>query len=122
MLRLTSTNGAAIYFAPSAVEAVWTGPGGPATVFTGNESFSVRESAAEVVALIESAAHPAADADYAPLVDAARRLVAWMDTPTPWAKGTDLAVAMQRLGDEHDRIVESLRSALAAIAAVEEGR
>ena len=28
---------------------------------------------------------------------------------------TDRAVAMQRLGNEHDRIVESLRSALAAL-------
>lgn len=101
MLRLTSTNGAAIYFAPSAVEAVWTGPGGPATVFTGNESFSVRESAAEVVALIESAAHPAADADYAPLVDAARRLVEWQDSAD-----VDL--------DAHEQIVEAARAALAA--------
>lgn len=115
MIKLTSTNEAPIYFAPSAVEAVWTGPGGPATVFTGNESFSVRESAAEVVALIESSRQPAADADYAPLVDAARRLVAWMDTPTPWSKDADRAVVMQRIGNEHDRIVESLRAALDAV-------
>ena len=98
MLRLTSTNGAAIYFAPSAVEAVWTGPGGPATVFTGNESFSVRESAAEVVALIESSRQPA---DYAPIVDAARRLVEWQDSAD-----VDL--------DAHEQIVEAARAALAA--------
>jgi uncharacterized protein YlzI (FlbEa/FlbD family) len=122
MLRLTSTNGTAIYFAAPAVSIVMTGPGGTTTVAASGEFLSVRESVEDVVRMIAEASHPAAEEDYAPLVDAARRMVAWMDTPTPWAKGTDLAVAMQRLGDEHDRIVESLRSALAALPKSEVGR
>ena len=75
MTKLTSTDGTAIHFAAPAVSIVMTGPGGTTTVAASGEFLSVRESPEEVVRLIESSRQPA---DYAPLVDAARRLVEFL--------------------------------------------
>ncbi|MCE5247625.1 hypothetical protein LLG88_12005 [bacterium] len=79
MIRLTLDGGLPLYVAPRAVSSVVTETdGGTAVVMVGSERFGVHEPAEVVVRLIESAARPAADADYAPLVDAAKRLVAFL--------------------------------------------
>lgn len=75
MHKFKGANGTPVYVDPQAIAMVRLGERGDVTWLTlrgTNDEWGVRESPEEVVALIESAARPAADADYAPLVDAAR--------------------------------------------------
>jgi leucyl aminopeptidase (aminopeptidase T) len=81
MHKFKGANGTPFYVDPQAIAMVRLGERGDVTWLTlrgTNDEWGVRESPEEVVALIESAARPAADADYAPLVDAARRLVEFL--------------------------------------------
>lgn len=104
MLKLTSPNGQPYYVVAEAIAAVYPATSGEGTyVALYDDAYSVRESAEEVVALIESPRQPA---DYAPIVDAARRLVEWQDSAD-----VDL--------DAHEQIVEAARTALAALPARE---
>ena len=78
MLKLTLRYGKPIYVAPSSIGAVYSGPKSNTTyvAFLGyDDAHEVQESPEEVVRLIESSRQPA---DYAPLVDAARRLVEFL--------------------------------------------
>lgn len=81
MLKLTILHGQPFYVEPASIAAAYEGQKGGGTFIAihgcGN-AYAVREPVDEIVRLIEEAAHPTTDADYAPLVDAAKRLVAFL--------------------------------------------
>lgn len=107
MTKLTRDDGTKLYVEAGAVECVVDGHAGGARVQTRGWCYDVREPIDEIVRLIEEAAHPTTDAACAAVVEAARRLIAWLDDPNATYGA-------------HEAIVHDLRSALAAMEAPHE--
>ena len=102
MTKLTRDDGTKLYIEAGAVECVVDGHAGGARVQTRGWCYDVREPIDEIVRLIEEAAHPTTDAACAALVDAAKRLIDWMDT---------IAAPIA----DHNQAIKDIRAALAAM-------
>ncbi|MEN6527789.1 MAG: hypothetical protein ABFD65_15005 [Candidatus Polarisedimenticolia bacterium] len=105
MLKLTLLHGQPFYVEPASIAAAYEGQKGGGTFIAihgcGN-AYAVRDPVDEIVRLIEEAAHPTTDAACAALVEAARRVLAWLDLPGP-------------THPDPSAIIVKLRSALAAM-------